>query len=477
MATIPPAALSLSLVSTIFLLQRIEVVASWAWVSQQDHHHHAGISIGHHQQQQHNRSRRHNIFLYSLGSGNSSADYHSDEEASQQLPSSSSSSGIRVNKVFKATHSRREADALIASGRVCVNGVMVDPANVGRKVLPFQDVISLDGNIIYGWEAMNAITGEKEMMNSKMDHGSHSDDDHTHSNHNNNCNAINNHQPLNSSELSSFEYIKYYKPLGVTCTTDSRIKGNIIDDLIYHGYTPRHRVYPVGRLDKETSGLILLTSDGRVVNSVLRGENKHPKVYNVMVNDSLTEEDIERLRVSAYNLYLSMMLCRTCCCTKLCILNTNIDTQTNDRINQDGIVITTVSQRKGRSIEENTLVAKTKKAIVERIGHNSCRMTLVEGRNRQIRKMMEALGLRVVRLHRVEFMGIGLTSTPSSRSSRKEENGNSRNSRVNNLAAAADDGELKRPGDWAYLDEREMNLIENAIQLARRKDENERRYI
>jgi 16S rRNA U516 pseudouridylate synthase RsuA-like enzyme len=104
-------------------------------------------------------------------------------------------------------------------------------------------------------------------------------------------------------------------------------------------------------------------------------------------------------------------------------------------------------------------------------------MTLVEGRNRQIRKMMEALGLRVVRLHRVEFMGIGLTSTPSSRSSRKEENGNSRNSRVNNLAAAADDGELKRPGDWAYLDEREMNLIENAIQLARRKDENERRYI
>ena len=319
MATIPPAALSLSLVSTIFLLQRIEVVASWAWVSQQDHHHHAGISIGHHQQQQHNRSRRHNIFLYSLGSGNSSADYHSDEEASQQLPSSSSSSGIRLNKVFKATHSRREADALIASGRVCVNGLMVDAANVGRKVLPFQDVVSLDGTIIYGWEAMNAITGENGMT-SKMDQCSHSDGN-THSNINN-YNAINNHQPLNSSELSSFEYIKYYKPLGVTCTTDSRIKDNIIDDLIYHGYTPRHRVYPVGRLDKETSGLILLTSDGRVVNSVLRGENKHPKVYNVMVNDSLTEEDIERLRVSAYYLYLSMMLCRTCCCTKLCILNT-----------------------------------------------------------------------------------------------------------------------------------------------------------
>ena len=102
-------------------------------------------------------------------------------------------------------------------------------------------------------------------------------------------------------------------------------------------------------------------------------------------------------------------------------------------------------------------------------------MTLVEGRNRQIRKMMEALGLRVVRLHRVEFMGIGLTSSPPSRSSRKGESGNLTNSRVNNRAAD-DDGGL-RPGDWAYLDEREMNLIENAIQLARRKDENERRDI
>ena len=136
---------------------------------------------------------------------------------------------------------------------------------------------------------------------------------------------------------------------------------------------------------------------------------------------------------------------------------------------KDGIVITTVSQRKGRSMEENTLIAKTKKAIVERIGHNSCRISLVEGRNRQIRKMMEALGLRVVRLHRVEFMGIRLTSTRLS-TSRKD------NKRVDNkpAAAAAAAGELRHPGDWAYLDEREMNLVEDAIRLAQEKQENER---
>lgn len=142
----------------------------------------------------------------------------------------------------------------------------------------------------------------------------------------------------------------------------------------------------------------------------------------------------------------------------------------NDLKTQDGIVITTISQRKGRSIEENTLVAKTKKAIVERIGHNSCRMTLVEGRNRQIRKMMEALGLRVVRLHRVEFMGICLTTSSSSLTSRTE----MENVRNHNTASATDYGGLKRPGDWAYLDEREMNLIENAIRIAQGKNEIER---
>lgn len=102
------------------------------------------------------------------------------------------------------------------------------------------------------------------------------------------------------------------------------------------------------------------------------------------------------------------------------------------------IVITTVAQRKGRSEEENTLIAKTKPCKVERLGPSACQMTLIEGRNRQIRKMMQALGFRVVKLHRVEFMGI-------------------------QLALSSSDNGLERPGDWAYLDEREMKLVEDAL--------------
>lgn len=98
-------------------------------------------------------------------------------------------------------------------------------------------------------------------------------------------------------------------------------------------------------------------------------------------------------------------------------------------------------------------------------------MTLVEGRNRQIRKMMEALGLRVVRLHRVEFMGIRLTTSAPSLTSRKEME---HVKNYNTASAFATDCGLKRPGDWAYLDEREMNLIENAIRIAQEKNEIER---
>jgi len=295
--------------------------------------------------------------------------------------------GIRLNKVFKATHSRREADKLIEFGRVCVNGETVRN-NAGMRVIPYRDVISLDGKVVRGWERMNAIIDDKTGAG------------------NNHCvgGAIggNNDDDLNTS---SYEYVKYFKPLGTICTTDSRIRDNIIDAIKRDGYRPKHRVYPVGRLDKETSGLIVLTSDGRMVNAVLRGERKQPKVYKVMVNGRLEDDHLRRLR--------------------------------------DGIVIKTVAQRKGRTEEENTLIAKTKPCKVERIGPSSCRMTLTEGRNRQIRKMMEALGFRVVKLHRVEFMGLRL-----------------------NTSRGGGRGGLERPGDWEYLDDDEMRLVRDALRSA-----------
>lgn len=188
--------------------------------------------------------------------------------------------GIRLNKVFKATHSRREADKLIESGRVCVNGQQVLNKG-GMKVIPYQDEVSLDGKVIRGWEQMNAIIDPYGGQTTKSTEDQNSND---------------NRDDLNTG---SFEYVKYFKPLGVICTTDSRINGNIIDEIRRDGYNPKHRVYPVGRLDKETTGLIVLTSDGRMVNSVLRGEQKQPKVYKVMVNGRLDDEDLQQLRVSA----------------------------------------------------------------------------------------------------------------------------------------------------------------------------------
>lgn len=191
--------------------------------------------------------------------------------------------GIRLNKVFKATHSRREADKLIESGRVCINGTPVQTKG-GMRVIPYRDEISLDGKIIRGWERMNAID---ENNNDVGTHG----------------NQIDVGGDLNTS---SFEYVKYYKPRGVTCTTDLRIDCNIIDAIRSDGYHPKHRVYPVGRLDKDTSGLIILTSDGRMVNSVLRGERKQEKVYNVMVNGRLDDEHLQLLRVSCWMVILQI---------------------------------------------------------------------------------------------------------------------------------------------------------------------------
>ena len=302
-----------------------------------------------------------------------------DSKQQRQEQEEEEEEGVRLNKVFKATHSRREADALIESGRVSVNGKQVDSKG-GFKVFPFRDKIELDGKLVKGWEAMNGFLLKPE-------------------------NKIKDKQssktgiPTAHQSTSNYEYIKYWKPRGITCTTDRSIPSNIIDDLLRRrGYEPKHRVYPVGRLDKDTSGLILLTSDGRLPNSALRGKFKQPKIYHVLVHKALEQPDIQRLR--------------------------------------DGVVITTVAQRDGNRAKP--LTAKTLTCQVERLPGTRQRgvsITLVEGRNRQIRKMMGALGYEVVELHRVEFMGIHLDP-------------------------------LQQEGDWVELDKVEMNLVQNVLRQA-----------
>jgi 23S rRNA pseudouridine2604 synthase len=261
--------------------------------------------------------------------------------------------GVRLNKVLKATFSRREADKVIQEGRVSVNGEV----SFGCMVVPYQDSVALDGKMIQGWEKMNGF------------------DD------------------TSTSAVGGFEYVKYWKPRGVICTTDKRIKDNIIDEIMRHsGYRPEHRVYPVGRLDKDSTGLILLTSDGRLPNVSLRNEQKQPKVYQVTVDRPLVDADLDHLR--------------------------------------NGIVITTVAQRDGTA---KPLTAKTKPCLVDQVSLTSCSITLTEGRNRQIRKMMEAVGYKVLDLHRTEFGEISLNS-------------------------------LMQEGDWQRLNGAEMRWIETILQ-------------
>ena len=156
------------------------------------------------------------------------------------------------------------------------------------------------------------------------------------------------------------------------------------------------RCYPVGRLDKNSHGLILLTNDGRLPNASLRSEMKKDKVYEVAVHRDLTSEDLRRLA--------------------------------------SGVTITTIAQRKTKRV---TLTAPTKPCKVEQLRRKKFRIVLNEGRNRQIRKMCNALGMEVINLKRVSFMGIGL-------------------------------GRL-REGEWDFLNDAEIAAVRDTI-LAR--DEN-----
>ena len=142
------------------------------------------------------------------------------------------------------------------------------------------------------------------------------------------------------------------KPAGIVCTAEKREKNNIVDYMKY----PK-RIYPVGRLDKDSTGLLLLTNDGELVNKIMRAGNYHEKEYLVSVNKPVTEE-----------------FCRKMSC---------------------GVAI---------------LDTVTRPCKVEKTGEKSFRIILTQGLNRQIRRMCETLGYRVLTLQRVRIMNIRLGS-------------------------------------------------------------------
>lgn len=205
---------------------------------------------------------------------------------------------IRLNKFIGETGycSRREADKLIEDGRVTVNGIK---AVMGTKV--------------------------KENANVKIDGKS-------------------------LKKVDELVYIALNKPVGITCTTEKKVKGNIVD-FVNH----EKRIFPIGRLDKDSEGLILLTNDGDIVNKILRAGNNHEKEYIVTVNKPINEEFIKNMG--------------------------------------SGVRI---------------LGTITKDCFVEQLNKYTFRIILTQGMNRQIRRMSEVLGYTVVKLKRIRIMNINL---------------------------------------------------------------------
>lgn len=148
---------------------------------------------------------------------------------------------MRVNKYISEAGlcSRREADELLLAGRVTINGEVV---TTGAKALE-GDEVRVDGEIVKARILATTPSAKKAV------------------------------------------YIALNKPVGITCTTDSSVAGNIVD-FVDHP----QRIFPIGRLDKDSEGLILLTSNGDIVNEILRAENHHEKEYLVAVNKPVTEE-------------------------------------------------------------------------------------------------------------------------------------------------------------------------------------------
>jgi len=210
----------------------------------------------------------------------------------------------RLNKFISESGycSRRAADKLIEENRVTINGVIPE---LGTKVQA-GDVVFVDGKLIGA-------------------------------------------MPENKSDRV---YIAYNKPIGITCTTELHVRGNIIDAIGH-----KERIFPIGRLDKPSEGLIFLTSDGDIVNKILRAENSHDKEYIVTVDKPISERFILRM--------------------------------------SKGVPI---------------LGTITKPCIVKVESKFVFRITLTQGLNRQIRRMCEYLDYEVLKLKRSRIMSVELGS-------------------------------------------------------------------
>lgn len=211
---------------------------------------------------------------------------------------------MRLNNYISSTGicSRREADKLIEQKKVLINGKV---AQIGQPVNE-GDVVKVNGKIV---------------------------------------------KPKKTNV-----YIALNKPVGITCTTERHVKGNIIDYINYP-----ERIFPVGRLDKPSEGLIILTSDGSIVNKILRSENNHEKEYIVTVNKDITSDFISKM--------------------------------------SNGVKIFNPVTNK------NVI---TKKCKVTKVNNRTFKIVLTQGYNRQIRRMCKVFNYEVKKLQRVRIINLTL---------------------------------------------------------------------
>ena len=210
------------------------------------------------------------------------------------------SQGIRINKYLSEAGvcSRREADRQVGQGNVMIEGKI---ATIGDKVFPGQEVIFC-GKVMH--------KEEEEIL------------------------------------------LLVNKPVGIVCTAEKREKNNIIDFLKY----PK-RIYPIGRLDKDSSGLLLMTNQGDLVNRIMRARNYHEKEYLVTVNKRITQDFIKGM---------------------------------------------------AGGVPLKELKTMTRECVVEQTGDRTFRIILTQGLNRQIRRMCEYFDYRVVELQRIRIMNLQL---------------------------------------------------------------------
>lgn len=196
-------------------------------------------------------------------------------------------------------------------------------------------------------------------------------------------------------------YIALNKPVGVTCTAQSKVENNIVDFMKYPEY-----IFPVGRLDKESQGLIIMTNDGDLANEILECENMHEKEYIVQVDKSFNDEFLNQMAEGVEILSDVSSGVKRISDTLGIYKNSDNEGSTSVKENRNNHTIQLSNLKK--NTENKKDVIRTRPCKVFRINENTFKIILTQGLNRQIRKMSGALGYKVIKLERIRIMNIKL---------------------------------------------------------------------